>query len=666
MTVVRFQRLAISNFKRYAGEHLIPLDGGKGGLTIIAAQNGVGKTTTLDAFFIALYGKRGFQARYEGVRYEDWLERAYAIDATEYDRSMFFALDLECPINGAVHIERTYWLLNEEDGGISEEFGLTIDGRPLEVEVGERRSDVATRWVEALLPLAAMRRFLVDNERLAELEPRQIEEDVRAGLDDVLGLGAAERLLRHLNALHKQVEKQLIPEDEHVLLDELTALLTERREALATNKATLLEGEAEVLRLEERAEALNAVIRGQTRQRGEVDNELRIQWAKQHSELAAARIRAKRYTEGELPFVLARLPADLGAWSYEDALAARQSESKSGLHLAFLSALMDRVNFGSRKNEVKAAGEALAHEGLWDGDPGPLGAFSEPVLVQLRSRFAEVREAMNEHDGATEVQRGLGRLTALSGTEDELRASTEGVDIVATAEELRAIATELGSKHVEVARLEEEIVALENGVHLVGEQLAAIRSRSDADAPLNRKLSLIDDVVAVVELARAQARSNLAEPLAEEFKAGFTKLSRKSDRVAEVKVDPENYSVHLSMNGFDGNWLDRDLSATERQHTGLSLVYALRRLSNRALPVVVDTPVSRMDREHKEWSVHRFYPELSHQTIVLTTSDDLADGLFDELLEQRGVGLGLEIREVTENRVQIVEADLRSFFGGRS
>ena len=52
-------------------------------------------------------------------------------------------------------------------------------------------------------------------------------------------------------------------------------------------------------------------------------------------------------------------------------------------------------------------------------------------------------------------------------------------------------------------------------------------------------------------------------------------------------------------------------------------VYAISKLSRSQLPVVIDTPVSRMDKEHKGWSVTRFYPKLAHQVIVLTTSDDL-------------------------------------------
>ena len=60
----------------------------------------------------------------------------------------------------------------------------------------------------------------------------------------------------------------------------------------------------------------------------------------------------------------------------------------------------------------------------------------------------------------------------------------------------------------------------------------------------------------------------------------------------------------------------------------------------------------------------KFSPALSHQVIVMATSDDLGDGLFHDLSATGALGLGLEIREVSENRIGVAETDLATFFGG--
>ena len=118
--MVVFSSLELRNLKRYSGDHVIPLHNDSQ-MTVIAAQNGVGKTTTLDAIHVAMYGKRGFAPRYPGIKFDEWLERAYSIDAEEEEfRCMRFSVSLSCELNGDVRIERTYWLLSESDGGFTE------------------------------------------------------------------------------------------------------------------------------------------------------------------------------------------------------------------------------------------------------------------------------------------------------------------------------------------------------------------------------------------------------------------------------------------------------------------------------------------------------------------------------------------------------------------
>jgi hypothetical protein len=61
--------------------------------------------------------------------------------------------------------------------------------------------------------------------------------------------------------------------------------------------------------------------------------------------------------------------------------------------------------------------------------------------------------------------------------------------------------------------------------------------------------------------------------------------------------------------------------------------------------------------------VTKFYPQLSNQVIVFATSDDLSDGLFEELSESGSLGLQHLISEVSDNSVKITPTDLGSFFG---
>ena len=64
--MVLFTQLKVENFKRFKGEHTLPLRG-EGPITVIAAEMG-GKTTVLDAFYLALHGEKGMKQRKQDPR----------------------------------------------------------------------------------------------------------------------------------------------------------------------------------------------------------------------------------------------------------------------------------------------------------------------------------------------------------------------------------------------------------------------------------------------------------------------------------------------------------------------------------------------------------------------------------------------------------------------
>ena len=81
-----------------------------------------------------------------------------------------------------------------------------------------------------------------------------------------------------------------------------------------------------------------------------------------------------------------------------------------------------------------------------------------------------------------------------------------------------------------------------------------------------------------------------------------------------------------------------------------------------------------------EQQVFFFHQVIQHLVVIVTPfqftitelilgifpefSSDLGDGLYHDLAATGALGLGLEIRELSENRIGVAETDLASFFGG--
>ena len=664
--MVTFTRLSIRNFKRFSGEHHIPLSG-DGRVTIIAAQNGLGKTTMMEAIHVALYGKRGFSHIYPDKDFLDWLGKAHSVDADD-SGSVVLALDMQDPVLGAIRISRTYWMLEESMGGVEEEVGVSIEGKPLERDPGEARAGLAERWIEDFLPHAAMRRFLVDGERLSHLDPKRIDREIVRGIDDATGIGLFHRLKRHLNSVKRNTLRTLAPEDQAEGINQLMELREKLLEDRDASDSELAECTTQTEIDSRRKVEIQEEIENLTRDGGSENVQLRMDYAIKQSELTSSRRQLHEHLMDALPFVAAGLPSDLSDWDIEEAVESKRSAKRREEQMEFLGSVIDDSGVGVRTSKRLLKSGGMISDRSVAENTGFLTRLPLDALDALVRRHAELGMADAPEQIMDCIEEAIERLESFEDSERALARATEGSGIAEKAGELKELAKGLGILQAETARLRGEVAQHNQSRIDVERMIDEIRQREDSDSLLNRRLSRIEDLERLTDLVTSSVRMSFAGPLESAFEEGFELLSRKSGRLEDVTIDTEDYQTLLSMRGFEGNWLDRDLSATERQHVGLSLIYALRRASTEwslPLPVVIDTPTSRMDSEHKSWSVTRFYPQLSNQVVVFATSDGLSGGLFEELQESDVLGAQLLVQETSENSVEVVTSELGSFFGGR-
>ena len=664
--MVTFNRLTMRNFKRFSGEHHICLSG-DGRVTVVAAENGLGKTTMMDAIHVALYGKRGFRYLYPQKNFNQWIVNAHSVDADQ-SGSIVLAIEMEDPVLGIIRLSRSYWIIDATKHDIEEEVGINVAGKPLEKESGETRSGLAERWIEDYLPHAAMRRFLVDGERLSHLDPRRIDIEIVQGIDDATGIGLLHRLKRHLDSVKKQTLKTLAPEDQEKsvshLLKLLESVIEDRKAAQLALDDCVQKVEADGLRIIE----IQNDIESLTQDGGSENVQLRMDYAICQSKVTSSRQFVHEHLMESLPFVVAGLPDNLSEWMIDETLAAHRSTKRVDEHRTFLESILEESQVGKiTRGRLERSSERILESMSISSSEDTLSHLPLEALESLIQRHAELGMVDAKDRVSTCVLDAIQKLDAFEESENKLRQATAGSGIAEKAEELKELARGLGVYQAETARLKGEVTRHTQSRLDIEKRIGEIRQREDSDSLLNRRLTRIDQLQELTALVTSSVRASFAEPLADSFSEGFELLSRKSGRLEKVRINIEDYSTHLTMRGFEGNWLDRDLSATEKQHVGLALIYALRRASTQwslPLPVVVDTPTSRMDSVHKSWSVTRFYPQLSNQVIVFATSDDLAGGLFSELEESGVLGPQLLVQEVSDNSVEVVEANLDAFFGG--
>lgn len=100
--------------------------------------------------------------------------------------------------------------------------------------------------------------------------------------------------------------------------------------------------------------------------------------------------------------------------------------------------------------------------------------------------------------------------------------------------------------------------------------------------------------------------------------------------IDHIKID-EDFDLHY-FNKAGESVGKANLSAGMKQLSATALLWALKEVSGKTVPVVIDTPLARFDREHQENLLSMYYPNAAEQVIVLPTDSELDKDKYKLLL----------------------------------
>ena len=140
-------------------------------------------------------------------------------------------------------------------------------------------------------------------------------------------------------------------------------------------------------------------------------------------------------------------------------------------------------------------------------------------------------------------------------------------------------------------------------------------------------VSRVQSVLAEYSLELAKAK---AVDLTKSVANRFVQLWRKDQVIKRVGIDPETFRVTL-FDHQDRPISKKELSAGEKQVYAIAMLWALAEVSGRPLPIVIDTPLGRLDSQHRFHLVEHYFPNASHQVIILSTDTEIDEAHFNEM-----------------------------------
>lgn len=641
---MRFLEFEIIDFGIYAGTTMFELAGRRGAhgvppIVLIGGKNGAGKTTFLEALRLCLYGALSFPGGIAKREYRDYLRsRIHRTQGEDPALGASLALTFQ-HAEAAELVEYRLvrrWWLSEADGQLSQRFEVYRGGVLMEDLASEHWTD----FIEDLIPVGVSRLFFFDGEQIQGLaDDETADADLARSLKTMLGLDLVERLRADLS--HYQ--------------------LRELKKASGDGDLRALE-EAEVARL-----AAQAEFEAKSR----VSEEKDIQLAFERSALAGAE-KELRARGGNFAAARERLFVKRGAFeAQEEILSAEARKLLEGpFAVAFCPRLL-RGAVGKFESEEQTRTNRLLG--------GRLRTIAEIVRGKLKSSEMELFRGSSEH--AEEIAHFVaGEIVAAAGSDESMNEPIHDLssselhqfvrwieDGAASAARGRELAEGLRSttrsqveveRHLKMApdddalsRSFETVVGGRTRVLGLEQELADLqieeRAATTALTKAQRdyeKLTLkLQDRGKVRDRIRMAKRSTEAlteyqrlltskkvEALETRLQARFAALARKEDLVRKVSIDPKTFQVHL-YDSAGGKIPRRDLSAGEKQIYAIAMLWGLADVSGRPLPMIVDTPLGRLDSDHRKNLIEHYFPKVSHQVVILSTDTEVDQQLFQAM-----------------------------------
>lgn len=594
-------------------------------VTLLGGLNGAGKTTLVRALFHVLYGSRSLSVLDTSGSYGRFLTDS--INHRREEASIELVLRIPGVRDAAALTVRRTW---KRAARPTDQLDVFVAG-----SYDEELSESWAQTIEQIAPLGVARLFFFDGEQieaLADLE--EASATLRTAIGSLLGLDLVEQLRTDLVAVQRRVLR-VSDQQSSEQLEARQSELQAAQELQQQARATVLELEFELGQAEDAQRRLRDALRATG---GDLLD--------QRDELEAAVAEAQAH-EGVLRDELRDLAADpIGPLQLVPGLMRRLRDSaksaSAGAHREqLMTTLTERDRWAVDQLAVVDAAAAGALAQLLSTDRQERGsAVVAPSPFTPRTSAAALTEIVEERTSSLrgESLRLLDELDAAATATDDLdRRITQIPNVDSVRLVLGQVAEADAWQHSAAERLAQQQQLLQ----ATTSQVARASDRRDAEL---KRLAESEDRVErdqrVIQHAE-QAKATLAvlqvkiterhvERIASYAMECLGQLLRKERLIADLRIDPETFAV--SLRNASGDLLrPSSLSAGERQLTALSLLWALARAAGRPLPVVIDTPLGRLDAEHRRHVVERYLPAASHQVLVLSTDTEINADLHERL-----------------------------------
>lgn len=689
--------VTLQNFKPFYGNDTIPFSD-ENGVTLFGAKNDRGKTALLEAISFCLYD---FDSNGGPNRTE---KRNYCINrkaATEDDGQTFVAISLTH--NGRDYkIKRVLEFSEKEEKSdreadnhyvivereVDEEEAEELDDEQEGVFIDTNDEDDITEYRafrEGILPKDASHFFIFDGEQIDEYAERfgKQNANVREAIELVLGieeLRKAETDLKNhgikyyrdkFQEAHSEAEEYREKKEE---LEEERELLEEHEDDLEQKQENLEEKQQEKSDVEERLaeagdirEKYHHLIKTRVELKGakNVDKARDYLSKEEINDLSPSIEERLEKNRGKRQKIYDRFGPIAGRVAAEQVGSTVALDSPGGI----IEVLQDTIQeipdncyvcdqpiddiplpeFMERLEEATL--ESTEEAEYIDQLIGGIRDITDEEEYDLSHETAQFDFYTTQTENLEQNRtKRLHRIESLENTIENADFGTEEVEEI--QEELEEVISSIGRLEAEIGSLEDDICDQEDQISNLESKLSEMEGASEEEERYRKLVEVAEQAREAFIDAKDTYVEERREVVQEKTSELFLKMTN-NDRYEGLSIH-DDYQLRIETEDGTFTIADQDPSRGARQIIAYAFIAGLAQFSSRDAPILVDTPIARLDGDHKENLIANL-PGFVDQVIVFYQPNELREEDIELLDEEDAIVDHHNIIQVDEEESEIVD-----------
>ena len=639
------RRVTMHNFGVYASTNTVLLNGEKP-VVLIGGMNGRGKTTFLEAVLLALYGSNSFTYT-EDRKYSTYGQYLKSfVNLADGTKETYIEIEFELDKNGdEVYQIRRDW--DAKGHHVRENISVKKNG--------ESNSFLTENWsmfIENILPSELSKFFFFDGEKIAELAASDTNEQLKESIKAMLGISILDVLQGDLGRIIGRIGKRNLGNLNFKELSRLKEFTEHASQKLAYIDCEIEKHEENLTKIRDILEKKNVEYKVHG---GDIIDQ-REELISQRNEIMASIIIAQEQlldiAGGELPLELVRpLINDIF-----DVGKKEQDQKNNLLAIEKIRTYYEIFPNKSKADESVRQFITFVEECGSKEQIDEIYNLSDITLAKVNSLHNKTIDATIDKTRSIYKQRKKCQ-TKIDEINSYLSVEIDEKSLNKLFREIKQLEKEIVNEEVEIGDLRVKratangaLITLESEYSKLAESVLSSLEDVDAD---ERTIKYAHLAIKILELYKIRLQSRKTDQLAATMSDCYKLLASKKTLIDRVIMDSQTLNIYYL--NSDGCIVDKkSLSAGEKQLLVISLLWALAINSKKKLPVIIDTPLSRLDSAHRSALVKKYFPKASDQTIILSTDSEIDEKYYRMMEKSIGDKYTLNYDD-NEKRTTIVE-----------